>query len=105
MQGVEMGHSWKLGACVPTPSGGRAPAEGLKEAEYVGAKLLLLPRGPSHPRPHSRLTLARFELVFPWGRTRVGFVSTSKLETQAILNSGLAKGTEPEGLSASRDWG
>ena len=37
---------------------------------------------------------------FPWGQTRVGFVSSSKSERRAILNSSLAKRTEPKGQTA-----
>ena len=42
-------------------SQGREQAEGPGETGCAGAKLLLLPPVPSHPRTHGRLTLAGFK--------------------------------------------
>lgn len=65
---------------------------------------------PSCPPPHSPGPRAVSHVpgssqVFPGEETRVGFVSCSKSETQALLNSSVAKGTEPKGQKARWGWG
>lgn len=84
---------------------GRAQAEDPRKGECAGVHLLPLLPDPTHPRPQGQLTLAMFRPGVSRGLDRVGFVSRSRSETQAILNSSRAKGTDPEGQTALWDWG
>ena len=70
-----------------------------RETGCAEMKFLLLPPVPTPQAPAPSHT-CRFVEVFPWGQTRVGFVSRSKSERRAILNSSLAKRTEPKGQTA-----
>lgn len=68
------------------------------------------PCSRSFPSPHTPglrvvSSLPWLSQVFPGVSTRVGFVSHPRSETQAILKSSLAKGTEPEGQVALWDRG
>lgn len=92
--------------CARAPSWARqGQAEELRDADCTAENPLPT---PSYPRPHSPGPRAASHLpylsqVFPGEETRVGLVSCSKSETRAILNSSVAKGTEPKGQKAP--WG
>lgn len=70
-----------------------------RETGCAGVSFYFFLPSPHTPGPRAVSHLPVPE-GFPWGQTTVKSVSSSKSERRAILNSSLAKRTEPKGQTA-----